>query len=265
MDMNTDEALENIDDTLYKAVLYARDKTISLNEGSIGKAAYFLKRYESRNKNTPRYKIFSHQECLVLLTNEISEKLSGENGILNQMKGSNMLSGEHLIEMGQAMIFLSKVLFHKINAEVVEKTLDNLIKYADILFDERKKESNKSSTVQEPIESWLYLAFAYYTAGFKLEYESWQKKGKQYFDEILEKTKRPIAEQNKIQCIPMLSILYQNTEEKYYLQKLTEILIAMDHQPLPFTLYNGLGEVLLGTISSLSPDAIAWDEALLYS
>ena len=263
MDINTDEVLEDIDDTLYKAVLYARDKTISVCDGSLGKAAYFLKRYEGRNKDTHRYKIISHQECLVLLTDEISERLTGESGLLDQLKEGNILPGENLIKIGQAMIFLSKVLFHKINAEVVEKTLYTLIKYTDILFDGHKKESNKSSEVPEPIESRLYLAFAYYMTGYKLEYKVWQEKGQQYFDKILQEA--TILEQYRIQSIPMLSILYQNTEKKYYLKKLTEMLIAMDHQSLSFSLHNGVGEVLLGTISSLAPEVMGWGEALLYS
>lgn len=265
LDINTDEVLEDVDDTLYKAVLYGRDKTISLNDGSLGKAAYFLKRYESRNKDTHRYKIISIQECLVLLTDEIGERLTGENSLLNKSKESNIPSEEYLIEVGQAMIFLSKIFFHKINVEVVEKTLYALIKYADALFDECKKENYKSSAALELIESWLYLAYAYYTSGFKLEYEVWQEKGQQYFDRISQKTNVTAPGQSEIQCIPMLSVLYQNTKEKYYLQRLTEILIAKDRQPLPLALHNGLGEILLGTISSLAPEVMLWNEALLYN
>lgn len=265
MEINTDEVLEDIDDILYKAVLYARDTTISLSTGTLGKAAYFLKRYESKNTGTHRYKTISHQECLVLLTDEIHEAVAGEKGLLHQFDSGIILTKEQLLDLSHTIIYLSKISHHKINAEIVERTLYALIKYAASLLNKFSGEGKVADCSTEGAEELIYLAYAYYIAGFKLEYESWQQKGQKYFDKALEKVLPIVPYEDTLHFVPMLCCLYHHTEEKYYLQKLMEICRLTDQSSVPLDLQGGIGEMMIGAISCVCPDVISWDEVLLHS
>lgn len=264
MEINTDEVLEDIDDILYKAVLFAQDKTISLSAGTLGKAVYFLKRFESKNPGTHRYKTISHQECLVLLTDEINEAVIGEKGLLHQFDGGDIPAKEQLLDLSHTIIFLSKIYYHKINAEIVERSLYALIKYAASILDEFSDKGKIFGHTNEECEDFIYVAYAYYTAGFKLKYENWQQKGQRYIDRILDKLSLAEDSENDTQFVPVLCCLYQHTGEKYYFQKLMEICRVMDHLSGTFALQGRMGKVLMGAISCIFPETISWDEASLY-
>jgi hypothetical protein len=124
---NTDHFLEDFDDTLYKFVLFAPDRNLSLKEGTLGKIAYFLKRYESRNPSTHRYKRICHQECLVVLSDEIKDKI---DGIIKNAEGSPAAWADPVGDIADSLIFLSRFWRHKVNVVTVEETIYSIMAYA---------------------------------------------------------------------------------------------------------------------------------------
>lgn len=261
---NTDEVLEDVDDTIYKSVLYSPDKKLSLDDGTLSKAAYFLKRYESRNPGTHRYKTIYHQECLVILTDEIKEKLLGENGLIyNDLEYKS--ENKELTNLGQTILFLSKFISHQINIETVEKTFYETIKYTEHLLMRILNESVSIPLRMNYIYSLLYLSYSYYQVGFNCKCQHWQQRGLGYFDKIFHKYAQYIPLENIGQYIPMLSRIYHQTGKESYSNKIVGICQHINLEKKPLALKDGIGEILLGIISYISPEMIEWDETMLYS
>ncbi len=158
---DTNEVLEDLDDELYKAVVYAKSPNISLENGAVGKAMYFYKRLNAQNKLTirNRYRNICNQECLVLLIDEMNENLMEEkNGLLsagfNQVKN---ISSDRLIEVARTLIFLTKVFPKKINLEISEKLICTIITFI--------RQNEKIFLDVSLREGALYLLYAYSFAG----------------------------------------------------------------------------------------------------
>lgn len=66
--------LEDLDDVLYRSVIYSNKPNISLNHGSLGLLLYFFYR-ERSIKDTNRYRKIPIYESIVLLTDDISNKI----------------------------------------------------------------------------------------------------------------------------------------------------------------------------------------------
>lgn len=140
VDANTDVILEEIDDTLYQSVVYSKDVSLSLATGSIGKAMYFLSRYEAKNPHRNRYKLICNLECLVLLSDEISEKLFDENaGIL--IKSPLKITDSELQEIGQSLILMLRLNDKKINTQTAIEALRAIILFSEkyILMHSKKE------------------------------------------------------------------------------------------------------------------------------
>ncbi|PWK80339.1 hypothetical protein LX99_00804 [Mucilaginibacter oryzae] len=156
---NTDEILGDLDDELYKTVVYEKSSGLSLNDGTIGKAMYFYKRWFARNADTPRNRRICNEECLVLLTDETSEALAsvGDDDLTKDNSCYNVL-----IPICQALLFLCKLRDCKINLEVVAKSICSGI---NVL----KAELEKYETADMPTpEHVLYLIYTYWNVGLKL-------------------------------------------------------------------------------------------------
>jgi len=164
VDANTDEVLEDLDDELYKSVVYAKAKSLSLLNGTLGKAMFFHKRLIAQNPGTTRYRNLCTQECLVLLSDEINETLlNKETGLLSSERATQNYTSLQLTEIAQCLIFLTKLVPLGINAEITEKLICNILS-----FIQESKDVAFSCNDKEWHEAYHYLLYAYLLAGTKL-------------------------------------------------------------------------------------------------
>lgn len=114
VDANTDEVLGDIDDTIYTSVVYSKTSGLSLDSGSTGKAFYFLARLEARNSKRKRYRTICLLECLVLLSDEMSEAL--KERLLESIRSQNSLvSQECYTDIAQSLMIMLRLFKKKIN------------------------------------------------------------------------------------------------------------------------------------------------------
>ncbi|WEA01827.1 hypothetical protein [Mucilaginibacter sp. SJ] len=167
---NTDDILSDLDDELYKTVVYEKSPNISLYDGTIGKAMYFYKRWFAKNPDTPRSRIICNEECLILLTDEISEALDKSyNDDHLKLEESR---GDYLISICQALIFLCKLRDCKINLEVAAKSICQGIAVLEAEF-----ENYESADIPNP-EYIIYLIYAYLNVGLKLKDRAIERRAK---------------------------------------------------------------------------------------
>lgn len=264
---NTDEVLEDIDDTIYKSVLYAPDNTVSLSIGTLSKAAYFLKRYQSVNPGTHRYKNICHQECLIILTDEIEEKTAKLREVLDIdgfISQDERISSE-MIDLAHSIIFLSKFLSYKINVKAVEDSLyANMNHIEKILM--KLWNINQFILLSPDMQYAILLTiYAYYYSGIKLKCQYWQQKGLQYLDRILDaKSFYSDLLSANLKYFPILGRLFFYTGMERYLKIMIR---ALESENAEITTFNSLvgSTDLLAAIGFLDPSCICWDEVLLCS
>jgi hypothetical protein len=267
---NTDSLLEDFDDMLYKVALYAPDPVLSLKDGTLGKISYFLKRYQSINPGTHRYKIICLQECLVVLSDEVREKVGKaiEKGVVSGIGGSSgmgslsgTVAGAGLVrdgdigDMADALIFLARFWPHKVNVVAVEQTIYDIIAYTP----------GAIGAIGPGI--WLKaikLAYARHYAGIKLNCRHWSKQGLQELEWLLDRAKAPDDFQ-RIDIIPILNRLYNQTGKKGFLEELYLTIDAWKCSNGPIDQGMDWHIPLLCSISCLSAGIMSWDEAFLYS
>ncbi|QEM11386.1 lanthionine synthetase LanC family protein [Mucilaginibacter rubeus] len=160
IDANTDEILEDMDDELYRSVVYAKSGDASLAHGVIGKALYFYRRLCARNSSSSRYRYICIQECLVLLIDEIDELLFSDNAIL--YNGDTLLNDlQKMHQVGQALLLVSSINRLKINAEVCKKIICCSRGVLDLYFNSNNSHHNDNEL------DW-YLTYCYYKSGIYL-------------------------------------------------------------------------------------------------
>ncbi|WP_222538671.1 lanthionine synthetase LanC family protein [Pedobacter polysacchareus] len=127
---NTDLVLEDLDDVLYGSVVYSKDTSPSLADGSIGKALYFLYRMQANNPQNNRYRFVCNLECLILLSDEISEKLTDKNTGITQKNPAQMMDAE-LREIAQGLILMLRLKDKKINTETTMETIKAILLFLE--------------------------------------------------------------------------------------------------------------------------------------
>jgi hypothetical protein len=170
VESNTDEVLEDIDNELYKSVVYAKSPDISLSNGTIGKIMYFYKRLLARNPNPSRYRNICHQECIVILTDELNDFMLNDNsGLLNKSPGRQLF--HHQIKaIAETLMLLPKLYKLKINFEVVQRLICTIIYFIEDFCKEECYISNI-----EPGSFTPYLIYSYHQAGLSLNDRAWTK------------------------------------------------------------------------------------------
>ena len=171
--INTNDILEEIDDAIYKSVVFGSDKNISLSEGTLGKLLFFISRYKSRNPDTHRLKNIFHEECLVLLSDDLHEKLLGDGGVLKK----ETLGENDLLNLGHIIYFLSDFLLTRINEPTVENTLYEVVKFVDNYID-------KSINGKIVKQSLVFLSFCYYLAGKNHKHNYWQERAEKFITRL---------------------------------------------------------------------------------
>lgn len=129
VDWDTDLLLYDFDDLIYEQSCFFKSTSLSLNMGSLGKALYFYQRILSHKTPNLSYRNLLNQECLLLLTGEISQFLLDEKGgILKQKEASTV---EDLIFIAQSALLLFHIYQIKLGGNVISNTLRILIKYIE--------------------------------------------------------------------------------------------------------------------------------------
>lgn len=215
LEINTNDILEEIDDTIYKSVVFGSDKNISLANGTLGKLLFFLSRYRSKNPNTHRLKNIFHEECLVLLSDDLYEKLLGDAGVLKKEK----LDETDLLNLGHTIYFLSDFLWARINEPIVEETLYSVVKFVDYFIENSINEKFVNDSV-------LFLSCCYYLTGRNHKHDYWQERATQFIVMLLSDLRSPenmnqktsIWQLNKILTDLILKEEKRGTNEVYSLE-----------------------------------------------
>ncbi len=175
VEIDSNEILEDIDDTLYKSVVYASDLEISLAKGTLGKLLFFWYRYISKNKYANRLKNIFHEECLVLLTDDLYEKIFGIRGIAIK----DVLQTSDILNIGHVAYFLSSFLSLKINEPTVESTLYEVVSFIDDYL--------ATKTIKPTIDngnSLCFLSLCYLLAAEHHNHSYWKHRAQFFLDII---------------------------------------------------------------------------------
>lgn len=169
IDINTDHILGELDDTLYASVAYTKDTSISLENGTIGKAQYFLYRFLSKNPNKKRYRVICLLECLVMLSDEISENiLNNKIGKLEQ--DYEYVNHSKIEEIAQSLMIFIVLYKNKINTETSINTVKEIITFIEKLL--IKLINRKDYKITKDI---FTISFAYLNSLKTLEKDSFSR------------------------------------------------------------------------------------------
>lgn len=267
LDINTDEALEDIDDSLHRYITYSPDEDISVATGTLGKAIYFTKRHQSINEGTSRFKTMVNQECLVLLSNDLNAKLTGEQKL--PVIGSNLEENvDHYTNLAHALLFLSSFINLNINVVAVEDALYSTIDQAGLVlnhFTANCREQRK----EIPVNTFLslqYLAFCYYMAGKQYNHLIWQQKGKQFIQQLnaVNSLAQPKTPEEKIRLYQIHSLLQTCMPDYQSVERIAALEETADLDALPFTFHKGSGTALLSMLSMRNPELVPeWHQLIL--
>jgi|GEM_PF-3273772 len=164
---NSDDVLEDMDDELYKTVVYTTSQNVSLKDGTIGKGLYFYKRLTACNPSALRYRNLCNQECLILLIDELHgslltpEKEIPYNTIIN--------SSARIDELAESLLFLSRAKTQKVNKETLTNVICAIRKFINKYFLSAEFKNN------EFYNSNLYLIYACYKTGVYLKDAGFKK------------------------------------------------------------------------------------------
>ncbi|WPU95220.1 lanthionine synthetase LanC family protein [Mucilaginibacter sabulilitoris] len=107
IDADTNEVLEDMDDELYKSIVYAEPSKESGLSNYIGKGLYFYRRLKSKNMNSKRYRTICNQECLNLMTDKVCETLNAHNKNLHaDVPG---IRQQDIASVARSLVFLSMI------------------------------------------------------------------------------------------------------------------------------------------------------------
>ncbi|MBC6112439.1 hypothetical protein ACFOG5_09955 [Pedobacter fastidiosus] len=173
IDINSDEVLSDIDDELYKAVVYTRSANATLAEGILGKALFFYKRLQAKNPNVNRYTTICLNECLVLLSDELLDYFLDEETGVFKREISNLDEDEILL-LSQSLIFFQKLYSIHINTDTAEKGICQITGFLERIFEEKSLFTKKN---------FIYLVHAYTNVAVKLKDSPWLATAKSIYIE----------------------------------------------------------------------------------
>lgn len=213
IEMNTEEILEDMDDELYKNVIYNQSSQLSHANGYIGQAQYFYKRLIAKNPNVKRYRKLCNQECLLILVDQISRQLLLEIQDWNNEKISYKMQQTNVFS--DTLTFLSKINNQNFNTNTSKKLICKLIEFGNqYLTSER---FNSKTCVENDIR----LIYAMEYAGRALHDKS--------FSSIAEKVIK------KQHTNLMQSCSSRSSEYRFMLSKLFDNILVKKQLKLQYT------------------------------
>lgn len=132
IDVDTNEILDDIDDAVYRSIIYKKTTRLSLSDGMLGTALYIYKRYTARNKSTKRFRHLCLQECLVLLTARITELLHPQ---IQEAMYATALPPDNAAMITQSIVFMLKMIRHSINISLMETGVADMAKLIEHLLE----------------------------------------------------------------------------------------------------------------------------------
>lgn len=124
VEANTDDVLESLDDELFKAIIYTKFESLSLETGTIGLALFFYKRLTAQNPYPSRYRNVYLIESLVLLTDHLyNGLLYNEDALLSNPKE------EDLKIVAQALVLVCLIEPLRINHEKVKAIIRTIFRF----------------------------------------------------------------------------------------------------------------------------------------
>lgn len=175
---NSDDVLSSVDDVLYKYVLYAPEKKLSLHEGMIGFCHYFMARYYSKNKGTHRYLKLPLHECLAILIDNIVQ----ENTAACQE------------ELQDIVVFTARFMHQRIKSRSLASILQKSVNLLSDHMGALSKEKNKSNQA-------LPMAVALCYAGHQHSINHWKSKAFQWLHEIIPGIRTDILSSQELTAI----------------------------------------------------------------
>ncbi len=259
MEINTDKVLEEVDDRLYKTVLFTTSKDISVYNGIVGKALYFLNRHQSKNYGTHRYKTICHEECLVLLTDALQQKLLEKDGLLMRKR---KLALSKLKQVGDALIFLTKLSKTRINWSVVEDCIYKITNFVENKLP--SIEGNNGDIDNSDTYESFYLSYCYWKAGVIFKCKKWELKGLSCLRFYIKNNNYVLPQSTpRIDWLFLLVDLRTQLDIPEYSKIIDERYqnICKDHIP-PF-LKNGFGSLVLSGLNLKYNRKYNWQEILI--
>jgi len=250
---NTDEVLSEVDDILYRSIVYSRDINFSLLTGTCGKIAYLNKRIASKNPDPNRLRQICHNECVVILTDDLQEKLVQENGF------------EQLPVTELSNILVQMVMIPPINRITIEAILYEAAKHSLLLLSKiaNAGASGRKAITVNDYHNFLYLGVCLLIAAQLHEHKYWELQARSCIKQLLqmgEKYERCGKEQlfKRLSIYSLLNIYDPALQLAADISKIIDTLSA---KPLPACLYNGTGTVMLANMCLQSPQLISdWHE-----
>lgn len=266
--INTDEILQEIDDGLYKAVVYKKSPNISLTNGTIGRGLYFLGRANSENFNTHRFRTIMHKECVILLIDEIKDILNKDN--------TPIYLSKNLSELSAALMFISKMVELNIYPEISEKVLFKLIEFSDQIMELEVSQNNPKERVMEL----MGIAYAYWFAGKKYAFIHWQNKGTRNFNILFDQAYKTVNNETfslnllngDLRIVQMLNRFFYETKDILFERRFKKLIkdfsiekFMTKKETYSYNLIEGIVGLGLVLLSASSPQFMNWDSMILLS
>jgi len=256
---NTDIILEDLDVEVYKSVLYKKEEDVSLEKGTLGKAAYFVKRSASVNKDTHRYLRLAHDECLLHLTDDLADLLNGADGILTKGVPEDMLNAigffDQLNHLASYLLLFAN--FRRVNGIVIENTLYDIVSFIDLVLSrictyELNKLKHSHYTI---INSISYAALCYLRAGKIRKYQFWQERAEEFLIKCnICSSVSPLDQKEQFLKLNLLTLQNLIIPSAKLAADITAILKQIiDNHDLKFQLRNGWGAIIVSWLSITNP------------
>lgn len=269
-DTNTDEVLAPIDDVLYKLVSYDRDDNATLFNGTLGKIAYFLKRAMARNPGTSRYKTIGHLECLVLLVDDLAEKMHIRED--TEYKGGNgdepneWNPGTGLVNLGEILIAISGI---KVNANspTIGKVLFKSFNFTHrILSDSCTGKDSREISLQPNFLDLLLLSVCYLIASKIKGNKMWESQAVHHIQHLTDCiiSNYMITPSHLFQKLAIFTLLQIHLPSTRYRKEVESIIRLLRTMEFPTTLSNGWGAIVIAELAINNPGLIDnWHEVLM--
>lgn len=251
--INTDELLEEVDDLLYNAVVYSEDEQVNLLRGTIGKLAYFIKREWSLHPGTHRHRRISNQECIVLLTDDIAERMIAKEG-LSLLSMAEILKHPERIKDVANMGYLFNLIttIPDVNKLVVEQIIYKLAEFLERFLKDFESVYSVDSTLYEGLKpDMLLLASCFHMGATKFEHKIWKDGAAAYLLRWTASVRNIVVtdEQNICKWLVALSLALICIPSLPLSDALEMLLDELGSQELPPQFLNGLGTVSLVTLA----------------
>lgn len=160
--INTDDYLEELDDEVYKLIVYTNNHDINLDKGLLGLILYLYKRLCSNKTSKNFYRRVCLVECLSLTIERLSEQLSNKSSEIRNI--------------AKTLVLLCKVRRLRINLDVVESSICRIVE----IINKRYYKDPLVGYTNEDLQ--LLLAWRY--AGEEISCDEWLFKSNTKYSEL---------------------------------------------------------------------------------